>query len=429
METLASVERSGESDLRATIRGMAGFSRPGSQPPRRRGLFSNRSEDRNRGRPTIRRVDSAAPTRAAVSYTSQRAPKGGGGSIGRTITTLITRLFGLAAVAILIAGAIFGVRLVASLGEPSQTVSPSDAVPSASAGQPLIVAPDPATVAASAITIRGSLPEDLLGLSNASLRILVLGEDGAERVGAEIELPRTPGFEVNGIPLTEGDNSITAVVVVDGVEKTPSAAITVTRDNTAPTVEITSPTPGQLVSGAEVTVRGTSEAGVEIQLRNDTSGLTSSGKANSNGGYAINISLRDGVNLLTVVATDGVGNSARTSVEITTNASVGRVIAVVNPATIFLNKSPKAFRITATATDSTGATVSGATVCMLITAPGLAPISLPCTTSDSNGRAIGEYTFPENYNTEGRGLILVTYTLSQGDPLEATTPFTVKKKP
>jgi hypothetical protein len=26
-------------------------------------------------------------------------------------------------------------------------------------------------------------------------------------------------------------------------------------------------------------------------------------------------------------------------------------------------------------------------------------------------------------------LILVTYTLAQGDPLEATTPITVKKKP
>jgi hypothetical protein len=408
---------------------MAGFSRPGSQPPRRRGLFSNRREDRSGNRPAVRRVDSAAPTRAAASYTSQRTPNGGGGSLGRTISTMITRLVGLAAVGILIAGALFGVRLVASLGEPAPSASPGDAIPSASAGQPLIVAPDPATVASSAITIRGSLPEDLLGLNNASLRIIVVGEDGGERVGAEIELPRTPGFEVNSIPLTEGANSITAVVVIDGVETTPSTAITVTRDNTAPTVEITSPTPGQLVSGAEVTVRGTSEAGVEIQLRNDTSGLTSSGTSNSEGNYAVNISLRDGLNLLTVVATDGVGNSARTSVEITTNASVGRVIAVVNPATIFLNKSPKAFRITATATDSTGATVSGATVCMLITAPGLAPIALPCTTSDSNGRAIGEYTFPENYDTEGRGLILVTYTLSQGDPLEATTPFTVKKKP
>jgi hypothetical protein len=225
-------------------------------------------------------VDSAAPTRAAVSYTSQRTPTSGGGSFGRAITTLITRLVGLGAVLILIVAAVLGVRLVISLGEPTQSAAPSDAVPSASAGQPLIVAPDPATVATATVTIRGSLPEDLLGLSNALLRISVVGADGAQRVGAEIELPRTPGFEVSSIPLTEGTNTITAVVVVDGVEKTPSAPISVTRDNTAPVVEITSPTPGQLVSGAEVTVRGISEAGVEIQLRNDTSGLTSSGTAN-----------------------------------------------------------------------------------------------------------------------------------------------------
>jgi len=130
-----------------------------------------------------------------------------------------------------------------------------------------------------------------------------------------------------------------------------------------------------------------------------------------------------------VTATDGVGNSSRTSVEITTNAAVGRVTLVVNPGTIFLNKSPKAFRITATATDSTGAPVVGANVCILITAPGLSPIALPCSLSDSNGRAIGEYTFPENYATEGRGNILATYTLTQGDPLEATTGFSVMKKP
>ena len=273
---------------------MAGFNRPGSQPPGRRGLFANRSERRGDDRRQFRRVDSAAPTRAAVSYTSQRAPKGGGGSFGRAITTLITRLVGLGAVVILIAAAVLGVRLVISLGEPTQSAAPSDAVPSAAAGRPLIVAPDPATVASSTITIRGSLPDDLLGISNALLRISVVGTDGAQRIGAEIELPRTPGFELSGVPLTEGENEITAVVVVDGVARTPSDPISVTRDNTAPVVEITSPTPGQLVSGAEVTVRGTSEAGVEILLRNDTSGLTASGKANGDGKYAVNISLRDG---------------------------------------------------------------------------------------------------------------------------------------
>ncbi len=347
----------------------------------------------------------------------------------RTLSRLITRVLGIGAVVILAVAALASLQLVLSLGEVAPTAAPTDAVPSASAGQPLIVAPDPAIVASSTITIRGSLPEDLLGLSDALLRINVETEDGSRLVGAEIELPRTPGFEVSDIPLAAGENTISAVVVVGGVEKTPSNSVTVTRDNTPPVVGITSPTPGQLVSGAEVTVQGKSEADAAIQLRNETSGLTTSGKANGKGNYSISISLRDGPNLLTVFATDKVGNTARISVEVTTNASVGRVTVVVNPGTIFLNRSPKSFRITATARDSTGATVVGVEVCMQITAPGLAPISLPCTTSDSNGRAFGEYTFPENYNTVGRGLILVTYTLTQGDPLEATAPFSVAKKP
>ena len=347
----------------------------------------------------------------------------------RTITAAVYRIVGIAALLLLIVAALFAVRLVLSIGDSGPSTTPGGAIPSAAPGAPLLVAPSPATVAAQTITIRGSLPDDLLGLSDATLLIKVETEDGSVITGAEVELPKTPAFEISGIPLASGENIISAVVVVAGTEKTPSNAVTVTRDTTAPEVTITSPAPGQLVSGAEVTVRGDSEGDADIQVRNETSGITSNGKANNNGQYSINISLRNGINVLSITATDAVGNSSRTSVEITTNASVGRVTVVVNPGTIFLNKSPKSFRITATATDSTGAPVVGANVCMMITAPGLSPISLPCSLSDSNGRAIGEYTFPENYTTEGRGLILATYTLAQGDPLEATTPFTVKKKP
>ena len=347
----------------------------------------------------------------------------------RTITAALYRIVGIAALLLLIVAALFAVRLVLSIGDSDPSTTPGGAIPSAAPGAPLLVAPSPATVAAQTITIRGSLPDDLLGLSDATLLIKVETEDGSVITGAEVELPKTPAFEISGIPLASGENIISAVVVVAGTEKTPSNAVTVTRDTTAPEVIITSPAPGQLISGAEVTVRGDSEGDADIQVRNETSGITSNGKANNNGQYSINISLRNGINVLSITATDAVGNSSRTSVEITTNASVGRVTVVVNPGTIFLNKSPKSFRITATATDSTGAPVVGANVCMMITAPGLSPISLPCSLSDSNGRAIGEYTFPENYATEGRGLILATYTLTQGDPLEATTPFTVKKKP
>jgi len=426
MQHLAPNERSGLPARRATIIAMAGFNRPGSQPPRRRGLFGNRSESRT----PIRRVASTAPTRAAVSYRDERrSGNGASGGFMHQIATGAYRLIGISALLLMLAAALIAGRTVLSLGDTGPSNVPGSLVPSAAPGVPLLLQPDPSTVAAETISLEGSLPNDLLGLSNATLRIKVQTSDGSIITGAEVDLPKTPAFHVSDVPLASGDNTFTAVVVVNGEEKHPSNSVTVTRDTVAPAVVIASPGPGELINGAEVVVRGKTESGVDVLVRNETSGISSSGKANGSGQYGISISLRNGINVISVLATDAVGNSTRASVEITTNAAVGKVTLVANPGTIFLNKSPKSFRITATATDSTGASVYDAKVCITITAPGLSPISLPCVLSDSNGRATGDYTFPDNYATEGRGLILVTYTLTQGDPLEATTEFTVMKKP
>ena len=98
---------------------MAGFNRPRSQPPRRRGLFGNRSDTRQ----PVRRVASSAPTRAAVSYTSGQS-RAGGGSVLRSISDALTRLVGIVAVVALIVLAVFGARIVLSLGDAGTSPSP-----------------------------------------------------------------------------------------------------------------------------------------------------------------------------------------------------------------------------------------------------------------------------------------------------------------
>ena len=197
-----------------------------------------------------------------------------------------------------------------------------------------------------------------------------------------------------------------------------------------PEVTITDPTPGEFVNGDSIVVRGKSEPNVEIQLRNETTGLIGSGRSDDSGGFGVTVGMRDGVNLLAVTAIDTAGNSAKASVEITTSANVGRVTIIANPATILHSRTPKQFRLTAQATDSAGLSVVGAQVCFTIQAPGLAPISiLPCVISDANGRASVEYTFSDSWKSIGRGTILVTVLLPVGDPLTASAEFTVKEKP
>jgi bacillopeptidase F len=236
-------------------------------------------------------------------------------------------------------------------------------------------------------------------------------------------MPKTAGFDVAQIPLSAGTNVIEAVVVVNGVEGTRSAPITVVRDTTAPSLTITAPTPGEIMNGDAVTVTGKTDKDIDVQVRNETTGTIESGRSTTKGAFSIGITLRDGTNVLTITATDGAGNQTSKSVEISTSASVGQISIILNPGTIILSKKPIAFRVTATATDSTGAPAANVRVCMYVTPYQLPPSSPVCVTSDVNGRAAWDYLFPDNYAAEGRGLVTVTYELSVGDPISGTQSF------
>jgi bacillopeptidase F len=291
-------------------------------------------------------------------------------------------------------------------------------------GRPTLSEPSEPITAAATITVSGTLPQDLLEKSDAIIRIIITREDGSVITGAEITMPKTAGFDVAKIPLSAGSNVIEAVAVINGVEGTRSAPITVVRDTSAPSLTVTTPTPGAIMDGDSVTVTGKTDKDIDVQVRNETTGTIDSGRSTTKGAFSIAITLRDGTNVLTITATDGAGNQTSKSIEISTSASVGRISIILNPGTIILS-TRKDFLITATATDSTGAPAANVRVCMYVSADGSPPSQPVCVTSDVNGRAAWAYAFPNNFNTEGRGLVTVTYELSVGDPISGTQGFRV----
>lgn len=384
------------------------FRRSSSKPPRR-GL-----PGRPEGYTPPYRVDSA-------SQRSQSTSRGLGGTIATALSTFVTLFviagaIGLAAIAL---------PFITSIGGNS---SPTPPPASVEPGRPTLSEPSDPITAAATITVSGTLPQDLLDKGDAIIRIIITRDDGSVITGAEINMPKTAGFDVAQIPLSAGTNVIEAVVVVNGVEGTRSAPITIVRDTTAPSLTITAPTPGEIMNGDAVTVTGKTDKDIDVQVRNETTGTIESGRSTTKGAYSIGITLRDGTNVLTVTATDGAGNQTSKSVEISTSASVGQISIILNPGTIILSKKPIQFRITATATDSTGAPAANVQVCMYVTAPNSSPDPVApgrCVTSDVNGRAAWDYLFPDNFKTEGRGLVTVTYVLSVGDPISGTQGFRV----
>lgn len=384
------------------------FRRSSSKPPRR-GL-----PGRSEGYTPPYQVDSASQRSKAPSR-----------SVGGTITTALSAFITLFVIAGAIGLAAVALPFITSIGgSGSPTPPPTTLQP----GRPTLAEPIEPITAAATITISGTLPADLLEKSDGIIRIIITRADGSVITGAEITMPKTAGFDVARIPLSAGSNVIEAVVVLNGIEGERSASITVVRDTAPPTLTITTPTPGEIMSGDSVAVTGKTDKDVEVQIRNETTGTIESGRSTAQGAFSIGITLRNGTNLLTITATDGAGNQTTKSVEISTSASVGRISIILNPGTIIL-ANRKDFLITATATDSSGAPAANVRVCMYVSAPGTPPSVPVCSTSDVNGRASWTYALPNNFNTEGSGFVTVSYELSVGDPILGTQTFRVRLKP
>jgi hypothetical protein len=355
-----------------------------------------------------------------VASASQR-PKTTSRSVGGTITTALSAFITLFVIAGAIGLAAIALPFITSIGSNGSPTPPPTTI---EPGRPTLTEPSEPITSASTITISGTLPQDLLEKSDGLIRIIITRDDGSVITGAEITMPKTAGFDVARIPLSAGSNVIEAVAVLNGIEGERSASITVVRDTTPPALTITTPTPGEIMNGGSVAVTGKTDKDVEVQVRNETTGTIESGRSTTQGAFSIGITLRDGTNLLTITATDGAGNQSSKSVEISTSASVGRISIILNPGTIILSNR-KDFRITATATDSTGAPAANARVCMYVSATGAEPSTPVCVTSDVNGRASWSYAFPNNFNAEGTGFVTVSYELSVGDPIVETQSFRV----
>ena len=343
-------------------------------------------------------------------------------SIGGTIATAFSTFITLFVIAGALGLAVIALPFITSIGDNG---SPTPPPASVEPGRPTLSDPGQPITAAATITVSGTLPQDLLEKGGAIIRIVITREDGSVITGAEIVMPKTAGFDVAKVPLSAGSNVIEAVVVVNGAEGTRSTPITVVRDTSPPALTISAPKPGAIMNGDSVTVTGKTDKDIDVQVRNETTGTIEGGRSTTKGAFSVGITLRDGTNVLTITATDGAGNQTTKSVEISTSASVGRISIILNPGTIILSKKPIQFRVTATATDSTGAPAANVRVCMYVTAPSATPSEPVCVISDVSGRAAWTYAFPNNFNTEGRGLVTVTYELSLGDPISGTQSFRV----
>ena len=167
----------------------------------------------------------------------------------------------------------------------------------------------------------------------------------------------TTSWSIAGLPLAPGANVIT-VTASDAAGHTSTDRITVTSDGRAPTLAIASPAVSpHLTRAGTVTLTGTASDEVALAQVTWTSNRGGSGRASGTTNWSIaNLSLQNGVNVITVVAEDAAGNRTTATVSVNRD-SLAPTIAVVLPttaATLITNQAT--VRLTGTAADDTGVT-------------------------------------------------------------------------
>ena len=170
---------------------------PGSRPPRRESLFDVIFGTRKN--PPQR---TTAPIRRAPQQRPAPRPDGSGGQYDRgdepggALADALTRIGRYASIGItvaLIAASGWAAFHLLPIGGGDTSPTPSFSAPPAPPGEPLLITPNPSVVASQSITLRGSLPQDLLEKQGSKLRIIVATADGSVMTGAEIDIPQTPG--------------------------------------------------------------------------------------------------------------------------------------------------------------------------------------------------------------------------------------------
>ena len=223
-----------------------------------------------------------------------------------------------------------------------------DTTPSLGAGLKLFVR----ETMAPTITITAPTASQYLGTANPEIAFTITEETNGSGVAIstlKIELDGTTytntssgvtasaitnGYSVKFIPATalkDGSHTVKVTVADNDGNSATSSTISFTTDTIAPVLNVTSPTDGEYVSEAGITVTGTtsdSTSGVPT-ITIKLNGVDQGSVTVSNGSFSKPVTLASGTNTLVITATDKAGRVTTITRTVTLDTSTPVIASVV----------------------------------------------------------------------------------------------------
>lgn len=317
-------------------------------------------------------------------------------------------------------GAAFGGITDTVFATPSPELT-SAPIPAA----PVLVAPETAATNSPAVTVVGTVPVEVAGRRDHLVRIYVAAEGGDPVPFRDVPVGETPSFVVEGVPLADGRNDITATVVSPAGESEPSLVISYVLDTAKPKLTITSPKDGATVNKATLTIKGKTQAGSTIVARNEATGTAASAEADDDGTFSVKVPLSAGVNGIAVTATDPAGNPQTRVVEVRRGSGKLGVALAASASRISVARLPRSVELRATVRDPEGRPLRGETVTFTLSVPGVPAITGQGVTQ-AGGTARFTTTIPAGA-TRGTGLATASVVTREHGEASDTVPITLVK--
>ncbi|MFO1540896.1 MAG: hypothetical protein ACKOTZ_10735 [Chloroflexota bacterium] len=274
---------------------------------------------------------------------------------------------------------------------------------------PVIAAPEPALTTEAEWPARISIPDPGIPVDDLKLRIYRNGEDILLVKVKELETTRK-------VPLKRGENRIEVALVTPEGEGPRSAPVFITLDTQPPRIDVDAPRDGAIVTTTLVEVRGTSEPGLEILVRNTTNGAEQRVTTADDGSFGLEIRAGTGQNRIVLSATDAAGNRREETLVITVGTGEGQATLKVTPGTVRLAELPTTVTIRAEVRDVDGKPADGVIVDFSITIPGLETEVWEATTDPDGLATWPDVVIPRQGASAGEGLVTAVVELGDGTP-------------
>ena len=365
------------------------------------------------GRPKLQPIKASAPDRRRV----RQHP---GLSARRQRTPLVIRT-GLVLTVVLLAGFVFvlasggiGTGLTALAGGFNNAWNRLVATPVPTAidlpptDSPRIAAPDQPYTNQASIDLDVAVPVAALGDPNAFVRVY-LALEGLEATPL-VDVPvGTTSRMVIPFTLTEGRNDISATLFRGENESEHSPIVTWFLDLTPPKISISSPKDGSSVDTPNATIKGSTQAGSTLVVRNPANSAWITALAARDGSFEVALPLVAGANAITITATDPAGNTAEKTLNLKQGNTKMRVRLTASLYQVSVSRHPPSFQLTVLVTDPKGKPLPGAKAFFTLQIPGLAPISNQLYTGVDGRARFTTSLVGQLQKGTGQGTVLVTH--------------------